>query len=87
MGNRKFKVGDRVKYTSGIYSDQMCNPLWKGKHGKIQGILISIIRNDTVEYPLFVQWDNKEANYYRSSNDLELIEEQRQLNLFGGEHE
>jgi len=86
MGNRKFKIGDRVKYTSGIYGDRWYNPLWKGKHGKIKGTLISVIRDNIVECPLYVRWDNKEDNFY-GLNDLELIEEQRQLNLFGGEHE
>ena len=86
MGNRKFKIGDRVKYTSGIYGDRRRNPLWKGKYGKIKGTLTSIIRDGIVECPLHVRWDNKENNFYRL-NDLELIEEQRQLNLFGGECE
>ena len=74
----KLKVGDRVKYTSGIYGDEKQNPLWDGKYGKVIGTLVSIIR---AECALSVQWDNKETNLYKL-NDLELVEEQRQLNLF-----
>ena len=74
----KLKVGDRVKYTSGIYGDEKQNPLWDGKYGKVIGTLVSIVQ---AECSLFVQWDNKTRNNYVPS-DLELVEEQRQLNLF-----
>ena len=83
MGNRKLKVGDRVKYTSGIYRESIYNPLWRGEYGEIKGTLISIIRDDTIGCPLYVKWDNEIYNYY-GLNDLELVEGQRQLNIFGG---
>jgi len=29
---KKFKVGDRVKYTSNYWGEDKYNPLWKGKY-------------------------------------------------------
>ena len=74
---KKLKVGDKVKYTSKTWGEDKYNPLWGGKYGKIAGILIEI------EYEnYYVNWNNGTRNSYRK-NDLELVEEQEQLNLFG----
>ena len=38
----KFKVGDRVKYTSNSFVESSNNPLWNGKHGRVVGTVNSI---------------------------------------------
>jgi len=65
----KFKVGDRVKYTSDMHTKGYNNPLWGGEHGYIGGIITSA-------YPgrCMVNWDNGGENSY-SDNDLELLDE------------
>uniref|UniRef100_A0A6M3JGI6 Uncharacterized protein n=1 Tax=viral metagenome TaxID=1070528 RepID=A0A6M3JGI6_9ZZZZ len=78
---RKFKCGNRVKYVSRIYGDELFNPVWGGKYGKVGGtITYFCAESDTI----IVHWDNRYKNDY-CINDLELIHEQTQLNLFGGE--
>ena len=73
---KKFKVGDKVKYTSNYWGEDKYNPLWNGKYGKVVGILIEI------EYKnYYVNWNNGTHNSYRE-NDLELVEGQKQLKLW-----
>jgi len=76
----KFKIGDRIKYTSKVWGDAISNPLWGGSLGKIAGTIVEI------DGWIRVCWNNGEYNSY-DRGDLELIEGQRQLNLFGEEHE
>ena len=80
MKFKEFKVGSRVKYTSNVWKDNKNNPLWDGKYGKIVGTIMEI------DGWIRVLWDNERYNSY-NEGDIELIEGQRQLNLFGEDHE
>ena len=73
---KKFKIGDKVKYTSNYWGEDRYNPLWDGKYGKVVGILMEI---ECGSY--YVNWNNGTRNSYRK-NDLELVEEQEQLKLW-----
>lgn len=63
----KFKVGDKVKYTSDNFGDYDRNPLWGGLYGKLVGI---ITNHSDGWYD--VSWDNGETNSY-NEEDLELV--------------
>lgn len=65
----RFKVGDRVKYISGKHGDYNVNPLWGGKYGKIEGVVIKTADYSTL--PIRVSWDNGGKNTYYE-RDLEL---------------
>lgn len=69
----EFKIGDRVKLTSGDYDDSENNPYWNGKEGKVAG---TVDRIDS----LHVQWDNGTSNCYYEGN-LELIKGNKTMNL------
>ena len=77
MGNKmnksKFKKGDRVKYTSGRFSDSLSNPLYGGQYGKVLGS-IALISCD-----VNVLWDNGFTNSY-SGSDLKLAETRKYNN-------
>jgi len=78
MKNKRFKLGNKVKYTSGKWGDEIKNPLWGGIYGKIGGTISYVSENfESVD----ATWDNGEINTY-DNEDLELIEEQKQMNLF-----
>ena len=67
-----FKRGDRVKYISNDYRDTERNPLWRGKHGKVSGVVSNVVnRIDT--FNISVSWDNGCYNLYKE-HDLEYIE-------------
>jgi len=80
MQNNRFKIGDRVKYTSRYWGDQNNNPFWGGVYGKIEG---TVTHFNIIGLPISIFWNNTTINSYNYS-DLELIErKQEQLNLFG----
>lgn len=62
----KFKVGDRVRYISGIHGSHSNNPLYKD-FGIVGTVVVS---KDKLSFPLNVLWDNKCSNDYNHS-DLE----------------
>jgi hypothetical protein len=65
-----FNIGDRVKYVSGIYGDEVDNPLWGGKFGNIGGTV-----RDLDGIWVYVLWDNGEVDcYHKYENHLELLE-------------
>ena len=68
----KFKVGNRVKYTSGKYGDDdgntYSNPLWGGKQGKVIGTVKTLYN---AAFNVHVKWDTGKTNTYKDS-DLEL---------------
>jgi hypothetical protein len=69
----KLKVGDRVKYTSGKYSESPSNPLWNGTYGQVKGNISEKISSS----PMFdwrVNWDNGHSAVYNTS-DLQKIGE------------
>ena len=66
----KFKVGDRVKYTSGQWSDAVANPLWGGMFGRVIGT-VTIVDCDCDD--IRVRWDNNTGNNYYNK-DLELVD-------------
>lgn len=68
----KFKVGDRIKYTSNRHSDHESNPLWGGCCGYVIGSIYEITA--LVTCPIKVNWDNNLSNSYYET-DLELVEE------------
>lgn len=65
-----FKVGYRVKYTSGKHGDRPSNPLWGGKYGHTVGTIIS--NSNFRGLNIRVEWDNNTFNSY-DSDDLELV--------------
>ena len=67
VNQKKFSIGDRVKYTSGVYGDSPHNPLFGGKCGRIYGV---VTRDFPMDY--HVEWDNKTCNSYYE-NDLEKV--------------
>ena len=66
----KFKVGDRVKYTSDAHSERESNPLWGGDHGYIGGTTTLGSSYGSCR----VTWDNGGENYYEDT-DLELLDD------------
>ena len=92
----KFKPGDRVKYYKKYQDyDHNSTPLWEGRYGKIAG---TILKNNDEEFVrlygdpgydrICVKWDNGLLNGYnpkRWENSFQIIHEERQLKLFGGE--
>jgi hypothetical protein len=68
---KKWK-GKTVKYTSGDEGDSIQNPLWGGTHGEIKGKVTNIDRTEDTDYPICVDWENKESNQY-TEDDLEII--------------
>ncbi len=69
----KFKINDRVKYTSSVYGDTDDNPLWNGKHGHVIGTITHVYSlSRAIHTPLecTVEWDNGKINSY-TNNDLE----------------
>jgi len=73
MDYREFKRGNIVKYMSGHFGDDEHNPLWNGKCGCIQGIIISMdIPHYGEDCNIRVMWDNGNANTYNVT-DLEKI--------------
>ena len=58
----KFKVGDRVKYTSNDYGDYDDNPLWGGSQGNVIGEIHAIMEHDFL--PIKVMWENGIENSY-----------------------
>ena len=71
----RFKINDRVIYTSGKYGDFPNNPLWNGEQGRVIGTLADNIEAD--EYDVFarVEWDNGTVNSYLM-NDIILENEE-----------
>jgi hypothetical protein len=67
-----FKVGDKVKYVSGEYGDEIANPLWGGINGKIEGVVVKKEIFDLDSLPIQVHWSNGFDNDYRPI-DLEHI--------------
>jgi len=67
----KFKIGDKVKYTSGTWGDDNENPLWNGVCGQISGVVDNIEIFDG-GLPFGVRWSNGEHNSYRYV-DLEYL--------------
>jgi len=79
-----FNIGDRVIYTSENHGDTRNNPLWKGRYGKIAGIITDLNAEPiSIKYWISVLWDNGKYNVYHNE-DIELYKQQIQLNLFGG---
>ena len=68
---RQFKVGDRVKYTSGYYEESKYNPLWGGVYGKQLGKIIGVRNGLSFEHRYRVEWGVGITNSY-NSDDLEL---------------
>lgn len=76
----KFRVGNKVKYISGVYHDGNSNPLWGGRHGKIEGTITDIENtewhgngfNGELMDSHYVKWDSGSSNHYLRK-DLELI--------------
>lgn len=63
----KFKIGDRVVYTSRVYGDVNSNPLYGGRYGMVGG---KIYQLGTSSDSIHVKWDNNCMNSYRNG-DLE----------------
>ena len=70
----KFKIGDRVKYTSGKYDDSFNNPLWGGNEGNVIGNVKGY--NDKF---INVNWDNGSGNRY-IEDALKLVEPRQKTN-------
>jgi hypothetical protein len=68
-----FKVGDSVKYTSGNWTDEDCNPLWNGKYGQVKGRIIDMAYNT-----IYVKWSNGCNNCY-DTKDLQKLTEHKDL--------
>ena len=63
-----FKVGDRVKYTSGRHGNRQLNPVW----GESEGYVVGTINNHNPDGWWNVAWDNGHENTYQEI-DIELI--------------
>jgi len=70
---REFRVGDRVKYTSGKHGDEDSNPVWGKSQGEIKGTVDQSNYNEGGDIWVEVQWDNGRHNVYHPE-DLVLIE-------------
>lgn len=75
---KRFKIGNRVKYTSRSWADERVNPAWGGRYGQVKGTVDYVSLSSEA---ISVAWDNGTHNSY-DNTDLELIGEQEQLNLF-----
>lgn len=73
----KFKINDRIKYTSGHWGDEGINPLWDGRLGRIVGTIIGM--SSALNY--VVRWDNNRTNDYYE-NDLELVDTEIDIIMF-----
>ena len=73
MEKEEAKIGERVKYTSGLWVDAENNPLWGGIHGEVKGT-ITELKPDYMSVK--VQWDNTGHNTY-NYEDLELIKDDK----------
>jgi hypothetical protein len=68
----QFRIGDRVKLISNMYSDEVNNPKWGGICGKILGTITTIDNpNDLRGLPFHVQWDMPGQNNVYREEDLE----------------
>jgi hypothetical protein len=72
---KMFKIGDRVKLISTKWGDKINNPVWDGKHGRVEG-KVAEVSNPSSSNPYLVRWDNGEENSY-DKGDLELITEEK----------
>lgn len=63
-----FKIGDKVKYVSDHYGDEITNPKWGGNYGNIAGKIDGGCDNSWE-----IEWDNGEHNSGYEDDDLELI--------------
>jgi len=69
---RCFKIGDKVKYISGRFSDSKYNPLWGGICGKTVGRIIEVRNDSLFKYRVkWDEWDERITNGY-IEGDLEL---------------
>ena len=73
----RFKIGDKVKYISGIQGDNDFNPLWGGKFGRVKGVITNA-NNGSSYCSVSVKWSNGNKNVYYES-DLEIIGKRTKL--------
>jgi predicted metallo-beta-lactamase superfamily hydrolase len=67
---KSLKIGDNVKYTSGIYGDMPSNPLWGGQYGNKIGKIMQIRLECTLPY--YVKWGPGNTTNY-DDKDIEKI--------------
>ena len=66
-----FKKGDKVKLTCRRMGDDINNPIWGGKHGKVIGEIMKIHKG-VFDFNIFVEWRIGYINIYRE-NHLEKL--------------
>ena len=76
MSDKKFKVGDKVKY---VGSEHEINPQWFPIIGTIGTVM-----QDVDEFDCYIQWQkgstSKEDRWYCNKNDVELVEDEDMTN-------
>jgi hypothetical protein len=72
MVDFKFSLGDKVRYTSGTYTESRRNPLWGGGWGKTVGTVTKRERRSSTENVYSVRWDSIGSDNQYKEEDISL---------------